>query len=51
MWMGTYPSVPSRLASSGELLSDHVKRNPILLGETYSEKYGREVPFLPKVRA
>ncbi|KAJ5267135.1 hypothetical protein N7478_009943 [Penicillium angulare] len=49
MWMGTYPSVPSRLASSGELLQDHIKNNPELLGSRFCDRYSTEVPFLPKI--
>ncbi|KAJ5234195.1 uncharacterized protein N7469_003363 [Penicillium citrinum] len=49
MWMGTYPSVPSRLLSTDELLSDHLKRNPDLLGKASIQRYSTHLPFLPKV--
>lgn len=49
MWMGTYPTVPSRLLSTGELLSDYLKKNPQLVGKATLEKSGAEIPFLPKV--
>ncbi|KAI9042644.1 mannose-6-phosphate isomerase [Aspergillus affinis] len=49
MWMGTYPTVPSRLLSTGELLSDYLKKNPQLVGKATLEKSGAEIPFLPKI--
>ncbi|KAH8428562.1 uncharacterized protein LDX57_006258 [Aspergillus melleus] len=49
MWMGTYPTVPSRLLSTGELLSDYLKKNPQLVGKATLEKSGPEIPFLPKI--
>ncbi|KAJ5908381.1 hypothetical protein N7495_001063 [Penicillium taxi] len=49
MWMGTYPTVPSRIHSSGELLSEHIKINPDLVGQSVYDKYGPNIPFLPKV--
>ncbi|KAF5863639.1 hypothetical protein ETB97_009572 [Aspergillus alliaceus] len=49
MWMGTYPTVPSRLLSTGELLSDYLKKNPHLVGQQVLDKYGPEIPFLPKI--
>ncbi|PIG81664.1 mannose-6-phosphate isomerase [Aspergillus arachidicola] len=49
MWMGTYPTVPSRILSTGELLSDYVKKNPQLVGKSALDKYGPEIPFLPKI--
>jgi len=50
MWMGTYPTVPSRVRATGELLLDHLKKNPDLVGESVSRRYGPDLPFLPKVR-
>lgn len=47
--MGTYPTVPSRILSTGELLSDYLKKNPQLVGKSALDKYGPEIPFLPKV--
>jgi mannose-6-phosphate isomerase len=49
MWMGTYPTVPSRVLSTGQLLGDYLKDNPQLVGERVLKKYGAEIPFLPKV--
>lgn len=49
MWMGTYPSVESRLAVDGTRLSDHLKAHRELLGNAFTRKYSTEVPFLPKV--
>ena len=50
MWMGTYPSVPSRIRSTGQLLSEHLKENPDLLGQSVCDRYGPDIPFLPKVK-
>lgn len=51
MWMGTYPTVPSRVRATGELLLEHLKKNPGLVGESVRRsRYGADIPFLPKVR-
>lgn len=49
MWMGTYPSNPSYVLSTGEPLADHLKRNPQLIGKTALDRWGCDIPFLPKV--
>ncbi|KAE8152617.1 RmlC-like cupin domain-containing protein [Aspergillus avenaceus] len=49
MWMGTYPTVPSRVLSTGQLLSEYLQENPELVGKAVIDKYGPEIPFLPKV--
>lgn len=49
MWMGTYPTVPSRLVTSGELLSEYLKKNPDLVGAPVRCRHGTDLPFLPKV--
>jgi len=49
MWMGTYPTTPSRVRSTGELLSEHLKKNPELVGQSICDRYGPDIPFLPKV--
>ncbi|KAJ5093497.1 hypothetical protein N7456_009358 [Penicillium angulare] len=49
MWMGTYPSLESRLASDDTLLSDHLKSHPELLGKAFCRKYSTDIPFLPKI--
>lgn len=50
MWMGTYPSNPSHLLSTSEQLGDYLKKNPQLVGKSVLDRYGPEIPFLPKVR-
>lgn len=49
MWMGTYPSNPSSVLSTGELLADYLKKNPQMVGNAVMERWGAEIPFLPKV--
>ncbi|KAJ5082182.1 hypothetical protein N7532_011225 [Penicillium argentinense] len=49
MWMGTYPTAPSRLVSNDELLSSYLKKNHDLVGNSFFKRYNTEVPFLPKV--
>lgn len=51
MWMGTYPSLPSYVASTGENLQDVLDRySKELIGEKVIEKFGHtNLPFLPKV--
>lgn len=51
MWMGTYPRVPSYVLSTGEPLADVLKKNPDLLGKSVVDKFGPDLPFLPKVRS
>ncbi|KAI9154685.1 Mannose-6-phosphate isomerase [Paramyrothecium foliicola] len=50
MWMGTYPVLPSYIASSGEDLQDVLDRYPNeLLGAGVVKKFGdTKLPFLPK---
>lgn len=48
MWMGTYPTNPSYLLS-GELLSDYLKKNPQLVGKSVLDRFGADIPFLPKI--
>lgn len=50
MWMGTYPSVPSYVIATGDTLEEHLKNHPELLGNKIGDKFGGELPFLPKVR-
>lgn len=47
--MGTHPSCPSKLLSSGEDLKAYVKAHPELLGDKVVEKFGDDLPFLFKV--
>ncbi|WAO85903.1 Mannose-6-phosphate isomerase [Fusarium falciforme] len=51
MWMGTYPVLPSYVASTGEDLQDVLDRYPKeLLGEKVIAKFGHtKLPYLPKV--
>ncbi|EEU38329.1 uncharacterized protein NECHADRAFT_66909 [Fusarium vanettenii 77-13-4] len=51
MWMGTYPVLPSYVASTGEDLQDVLDRYPKeLLGEKVITKFGHtKLPYLPKV--
>ncbi|KAL2870279.1 RmlC-like cupin domain-containing protein [Aspergillus lucknowensis] len=49
MWMGTYPSVPARLLSTGETLENYLKRKPELVGGSIKERFRTSLPFLPKI--
>ncbi|KAL1961104.1 hypothetical protein VTO42DRAFT_3049 [Malbranchea cinnamomea] len=49
MWMGTYPSNPSYLLSSGEPLAEYLKKNPHVIGKSVLDRWGPEIPFLPKI--
>ncbi len=52
LWMGAHPLAPSRLASSGELLSHLVTAAPeASLGAAVVARYGAKLPFLLKVLA
>jgi mannose-6-phosphate isomerase len=53
LWMGTHSTLPSRLHSTGALLSEHLEANPQLLGEKVITYFGgkRDLPFLFKVLA
>lgn len=51
MWFGDYPDFPARKLDTGELLSDVIQRNKEqLLGQKIIEKFGDQLPYLPKVR-
>lgn len=47
--MGTYPSNPSYLLSTGQHLGEYLKKNPQLVGKSVMDRWGAEIPFLPKV--
>ncbi|EAW10310.1 mannose-6-phosphate isomerase, class I [Aspergillus clavatus NRRL 1] len=49
MWMGTYPTNPSKILATGELLSDYLQKNPQLVGKSVLDRWGPEIPFLPKI--
>lgn len=50
MWMGTYPSNESHLLSTGEPLGEYLRKNPQLVGKSVLDRWGAEIPFLPKVK-
>jgi mannose-6-phosphate isomerase len=47
MWMGTYPTTPSLILSSGEDLQKYINANKI--GKPILSKFGADLPYLPKV--
>ncbi|KAJ5671280.1 hypothetical protein N7507_000407 [Penicillium longicatenatum] len=49
MWLGTYPSNPSHLLSTGEPLKEYLEKNPQLVGKSVMDRWGAEIPFLPKI--
>lgn len=50
--MGTYPELPSYVLSSGEDLQQVLNANrEKLFGKPVLDKFGTDLPFLPKVRA
>jgi mannose-6-phosphate isomerase len=50
IWMGTHPTLPARVLETGEELKDYIKKNPEkTLGKAVSERFGKDLPFLPKV--
>ncbi|KAI1086900.1 mannose-6-phosphate isomerase [Rostrohypoxylon terebratum] len=50
MWFGDYPDFPARKLDTGELLSDVIQRNKEqLLGKKVMDKFGSELPYLPKI--
>ncbi|WVF67813.1 mannose-6-phosphate isomerase, class I [Kwoniella sp. CBS 6097] len=51
LWMGTHPTLPSKL-SSGSLLKDHLSKNQSLIGDNIIKKFEAgdgSLPFLFKV--
>merc|ERR1711939_1174463 len=52
LWMGTHPSLPSKLAKDGSSLKELLDAHPELLGSKVEKHYGkRDLPFLFKVLA
>ncbi|GAA5956886.1 hypothetical protein JCM3765_006630 [Sporobolomyces pararoseus] len=52
LWMGTHPSCPSTLLTSGQDLKEYLSAHPELLGEKVINKFGgKDLPFLFKVLA
>ncbi|KAG0700581.1 RmlC-like cupin domain-containing protein [Suillus ampliporus] len=52
MWMGTHPNAPTRVLSTGQLLSEHLAAHPELIGESVIKRFNLEngqIPFLFKV--
>lgn len=50
MWMGSYPSLPSRLLQNGEELQKHLDENADrLIGPKVLAKFGKDLPFIPKI--
>ncbi|KAL1858581.1 hypothetical protein Plec18167_003548 [Paecilomyces lecythidis] len=49
MWMGTYPSTPSYILSTGEQLEGYLQKHPELIGKNAIDKWGCDLPFLPKI--
>ncbi|KAG0647430.1 Phosphomannose isomerase [Hyphodiscus hymeniophilus] len=50
MWMGDYPDLPTKSLKTGELLETILTKNKeILLGKNCIEKFGTQLPFLPKI--
>lgn len=52
LWMGTHPKSPSRITSTGEVLSEYLAANPQLIGQHVIDKFGTadgSLPFLFKV--
>jgi hypothetical protein len=50
MWFGDYPDFPARDLETGQTLADLLKSNEEnLLGSYSMEKFGNNLPFLPKV--
>lgn len=49
--MGTHPSCPSTVLSTGEPLADHLAAHPELLGQPVVDRFGKDLPFLFKILA
>lgn len=50
MWMGTYPELPSYSLKTGEDLQAILDKNKDkLIGRTVVDKFGSNLPFLPKI--
>lgn len=50
MWMGTYPELPSYSLKTGEDLQEILNKNKDkLIGKTVLDKFGADLPFLPKI--
>ena len=50
LWMGTHPNGPSMLKGIGSpSLSEHIEKDPKMLGEESRKIFGDQLPFLFKV--
>ncbi|KAG4031664.1 hypothetical protein MFRU_008g00290 [Monilinia fructicola] len=50
MWMGTYPTTPSLILSTGQDLQEHLNANKEkLIGKPILDKFGADLPYLPKI--
>ncbi|RYO96735.1 hypothetical protein DL765_011505 [Monosporascus sp. GIB2] len=50
MWFGDYPDYPARKLDTGELLKDVLQQHKEeLLGKKIIEKFGAQLPYLPKI--
>lgn len=50
--MGTHPNAPTRVFSTGQLLSEHLAAHPELVGESVIKRFSLQngqIPFLFKV--
>jgi hypothetical protein len=49
--MGTYPTTPSLALGTGEDLQKHINANKEkLIGKPILNKFGADLPYLPKVK-
>ncbi|CZT41507.1 probable mannose-6-phosphate isomerase [Rhynchosporium secalis] len=49
-WMGTYPTTPSLILSTGEDLQEHLDAfKEALIGKPILSRFGTDLPFLPKI--
>jgi len=49
-WMGTYPTTPSLVLSTGKDLQEHLNANKeALIGKPILSKFGADLPYLPKI--
>ncbi|KAB8290231.1 hypothetical protein EYC80_011099 [Monilinia laxa] len=50
MWMGTYPTTPSLILSTGQDLQEHLNANKeTSIGKPILDKFGADLPYLPKI--
>lgn len=49
LWMGTHPNGPSRIADNNQSLDEFIRENQSCLGESLTNRFGSQLPFLFKV--